>query len=50
MLGSREWVDQFFCANRALFEVRREDGARPLRHVSLPGAFSLRALPLAVIG
>ena len=48
--GSREWVDGFFCANRALFGQKREDGARPLRHVTLPGVFSLRDLRLGVVG
>ena len=50
VLGSREFVDAYFHGNRERFGRRREDGARKLRYLTLPGLFSLRDLQKAPIG
>jgi putative transposase len=50
VLGSREFVDEYFRENRERFGKKREDGARRMRYVSLAGLFTLRDLQKAPIG
>ena len=44
VIGSREFVDQYFESNRWRFGARRKDGARKLRGLATPGLFALRDL------
>lgn len=50
VLGSREFVDAYFHGNRERFGSRREDGARRMQFITMPGLFSLRDLQKAPIG
>ncbi len=50
VIGSRGFVDEYFRENRERFGLKRKDGARRMRYVSLPGLFVLRDLQKTPIG
>jgi REP element-mobilizing transposase RayT len=50
VLGGREFVESYFTRNRERFGKKRQEGARPMRYVTLPGLFTMRDLQKAPIG
>jgi hypothetical protein len=50
VLGSKEFVNSIFTAERHRFGAQRKSGARPLRGVDLPELCALRDLRVQVIG
>jgi hypothetical protein len=50
VMGGREFVNGFFERNRERFGPNRKDGARKLRGIAMGDVFSLRDLPVAVLG
>lgn len=48
-LGRRSFVDSFFDVHREQFDLRRKQGARPMRGGSLGGMFTFRAPRVGVV-
>jgi hypothetical protein len=49
-VGSRDFVESVFVANREKFGEVRKTGARPLRQIHAPGLHVLRDLQVNVVG
>ncbi len=50
VIGSREFVEEYFRENRKRFGRKRQDGARRMRYVNFPGLFTVRDLQKVPIG